>query len=212
MFEFALTSPGDWIADLRDQWPARLHKVSAGALMRLLGDFGEPEERLGRDLGLDRERLAAEMVVLWLRSYQQGVTGARVSSTVLSSAFSLRATRPFFCAFASMATIKRYPTAAGERWEVRYRQPNGATSRKRGFTTKRDASAWASKVETTKAEGAFVSPARGRVTVGDLSVGWLARQEQTLSPSYYRTIAYAYGKHVGPSGPRSRSARWTVST
>ena len=48
-----------------------------------------------------------------------------------------------------MATIKRYQTAAGEQWEVRYRQPNGITSRKRGFTTKRDASAWASKVETT---------------------------------------------------------------
>ena len=57
---------------------------------------------------------------------------------------------------------------------------------------------WASKVETSKAEGAYVSPARGRVTVGDLSVGWLARQEQTLSPSYYRTISYAYGKHVEP--------------
>jgi hypothetical protein len=41
-----------------------------------------------------------------------------------------------------------------------------------------------------------VSPARGRVKVGDLSVAWPARQEQTLSPSYYRTIAYAYGKHV----------------
>ena len=97
-----------------------------------------------------------------------------------------------------MATIKRYPTVAGERWEVRYRQPNGNTSRKRGFTTKRDASAWASKVETSKAEGADVSPARGRVTVGDLSVGWLSRQEQALAPSYYRTIKYAYGKHVGP--------------
>ena len=97
-----------------------------------------------------------------------------------------------------MATVRRYPTAAGERWEVRYRQPNGATSRKRGVTTKRDASVWASKVETSKVEGAYVSPARGRVTVGDLSVGWLARQEQTLSPSYYRTISYAYGKHVRP--------------
>jgi integrase len=83
-------------------------------------------------------------------------------------------------------------------WEVRYRQPNGMTSRKRGFTTKRDASMWASKVEISKAEGAYVSPARGRVTVGDLSIGWLARQEQTLSPSYYRTISYAYGKHVEP--------------
>jgi integrase len=97
-----------------------------------------------------------------------------------------------------MATIKRYQTAAGERWEVRYRQPNGVTSRKRGFTAKRDASLWASKLETSKAEGAYVSPARGRVSVGDLSVGWLARQEQTLSPSYYRTISYAYGKHVEP--------------
>lgn len=62
-----------------------------------------------------------------------------------------------------------------------------------GFTTKRDASAWASKVETTKAEGAYVSPARGRVTVGDLSVRWLARQEQTLSPSL---LPHVYGKHV----------------
>ena len=97
-----------------------------------------------------------------------------------------------------MATVRRYQTAAGQRWEVRYRQPNGATSRKRGVTTKRDASVWASKVETSKVEGAYVSPARGRVTVGDLSVGWLARQEQTLSPSYYRTISYAYGKHVRP--------------
>jgi len=62
-----------------------------------------------------------------------------------------------------MATVRRYQTAAGERWEVRYRQPNGATSRKRGVTTKRDASVWASKVETSKVEGACVSPARGRV-------------------------------------------------
>ncbi|MBJ7341904.1 hypothetical protein [Mycolicibacterium sp.] len=62
--------------------------------------------------------------------------------------------------------------------------------------TKRDASAWASKVKPTKAEGAYASPARGRVTVGDLSVGWLERQEQTDAPSYYRTIAYAYPKHV----------------
>jgi hypothetical protein len=37
----------------------------------------------------------------------------------------------------------------------------------------------------------FQSSARGRRTVGDLSVGWLARQEQWMSPSYYRTIAYS---------------------
>ena len=42
-----------------------------------------------------------------------------------------------------MATVRRYRTTQGELWEVRYRQPNGITSRKRGFGTKRDASAWA---------------------------------------------------------------------
>lgn len=97
-----------------------------------------------------------------------------------------------------MATISRYQTAAGERWEVRYRKPDGNTSRKRGFTTKRDASAWATRLESSKSEGAYVSPARGRTTVGDLAHGWLPRQEQALAPSYYRTIAYAYGKHVAP--------------
>jgi hypothetical protein len=97
-----------------------------------------------------------------------------------------------------MAAISRYQTASGELGEVRYRQPNGITSRKRGFTAKRDASVWTSNVETSKAEGAYVAPARGRATLGDLSVGWLARQEQTLSPSSYRTISYAYCKHVEP--------------
>lgn len=32
-----------------------------------------------------------------------------------------------------MATVRRYRTTQGELWEVRYRQPNGITSRKRGF-------------------------------------------------------------------------------
>ena len=36
---------------------------------------------------------------------------------------------------------------------MRYRQPNGLTSRKRGFTLKRDASVWASKVETPQGRG-----------------------------------------------------------
>jgi transcriptional regulator with XRE-family HTH domain len=69
IFEFVFPSPSDAIAEFRDLWPDRLHGVTAGAVMRLLGDFGEPEERLARDFGLDRERLAAEMAVLWQRSY-----------------------------------------------------------------------------------------------------------------------------------------------
>jgi hypothetical protein len=67
-----------------------------------------------------------------------------------------------------MATIKRYQTAGGERWEVRYRQPNGITSRKRGFGTKRDAWVWG--VEGRDHQG------RGRLCV----------------------TSYAYGKHIEP--------------
>ena len=47
-----------------------------------------------------------------------------------------------------------------------------------------------------------MSPAHRRVTVGGLSVGWLARQEQTPSPSCYRTVAYAYGEHVAAKWSR----------
>ena len=32
-------------------------------------DYGEAEERLARDLGLDRDRLTAEMCVLWGRAF-----------------------------------------------------------------------------------------------------------------------------------------------
>jgi transcriptional regulator with XRE-family HTH domain len=69
MSKFTLPRPSDVMAELRDRWPVRLHGVTAGALMRLLSDYGEPEERLARDLGLDRERLAAEMAALWRRSF-----------------------------------------------------------------------------------------------------------------------------------------------
>jgi transcriptional regulator with XRE-family HTH domain len=53
----------------REDWPARLQRVPKGATMRMLGDIGEPEERLARELGMDRTRLAAEMLALWGRSF-----------------------------------------------------------------------------------------------------------------------------------------------
>lgn len=55
--------------DYRDNWPARLQSVSKGATMRMLGQIGEPEERLARELGLDHSRLAAEMLAQWGKSF-----------------------------------------------------------------------------------------------------------------------------------------------
>lgn len=53
----------------REDWPARLQRVSKGATMRMLGEIGEPEERLARELNIDRMRLAAEMLALWQTSF-----------------------------------------------------------------------------------------------------------------------------------------------
>lgn len=64
-----IPSPVEVLKNMRDDWPKRLHDVPKGATLRLSGEFGEPEQRLGRDLGLDDWRLAAEMLFLWQRTY-----------------------------------------------------------------------------------------------------------------------------------------------
>jgi hypothetical protein len=56
--------------EYRKNWPDRLHdKPRTGAIMRMLGEIGEPEERLARELKIDHTRLAAEMLVLWRKSF-----------------------------------------------------------------------------------------------------------------------------------------------
>ncbi|QZT56735.1 site-specific integrase [Mycolicibacterium austroafricanum] len=97
-----------------------------------------------------------------------------------------------------MATIKRYPTAAGERWEVRYRQPNGSTSRKRGFTTKRAAEDWDANNKVAINSGSYIAPSKGRATVGDLAPGWLERKKSTTEPSHSRMLDSAWRVHVEP--------------
>lgn len=98
-----------------------------------------------------------------------------------------------------MATIKRYATAGGERWEVRYRQPNGITSRKRGFTRKADAEDWAADARSKMNKGDFIAPSRGRVTVGDLAPDWLERKKATTEPSHSRMLDSAWRVHVSPA-------------
>ncbi|WP_204806295.1 site-specific integrase [Mycobacterium riyadhense] len=97
-----------------------------------------------------------------------------------------------------MAAIKRYATAGGERWEVRYRQPNGITSRKRGFATKRDAEDWDAENRSKMNRGDFVSPSKGKVKVGDLAPAWLDRKKNTTEPSHSRMLDSAWRVHVEP--------------
>ncbi|MFW0787582.1 site-specific integrase [Gordonia sp. CPCC 206044] len=101
-----------------------------------------------------------------------------------------------------MATIEQYQTSTGaKRWMVRYRTPDQKQTKKRGFTTKRDASAFANTVEVSKMTGAYVAPSAGRATVGDRGGGWLQRQSH-LKPSSLRSAEVAWRVHVEP--------RWSV--
>ena len=53
----------------QDDWPPRCKRIKHGLLVAVLRDYGEAEEYLARDLGLDRDRLVAEMCALWGRSF-----------------------------------------------------------------------------------------------------------------------------------------------
>jgi hypothetical protein len=96
-----------------------------------------------------------------------------------------------------MATITKYQTASGATlYRVRYRTPDRGQTQKRGFTTKRDAEAFAATVEVAKLRGEYVAPALGKVTVAELGPAWLARQQGHMKPSGFRSLA-------GVSGLRS---------
>jgi integrase len=82
---------------------------------------------------------------------------------------------------------------------ARWRTPSGTQSKKRGFATKRDAEDYANTVETDKLSGAYVAPALGRITVGELAPLWLARKVQLTAPSHSRMLESAYKVHVGPA-------------
>ena len=98
-----------------------------------------------------------------------------------------------------MATIERYQNASGEtRYAVRYRTPSHRQTRKRGFTTKRDAQMFAATVEVSKARGEYISTSAGRVTIGELGLPWLARQQGHMKPSGFRSLSSAWTVHVAP--------------
>jgi integrase len=97
-----------------------------------------------------------------------------------------------------VATIERYSTKTGTLWRVRYRTPDNRQTDRRGFTTKRDAEAFAATVEFSKLRGEYVAPSRARVTVGELGPDWLARQQGHLKPSSYRPLEATWRLRVQP--------------
>jgi integrase len=100
-----------------------------------------------------------------------------------------------------MATIEKYETSSGTtRYRVRYRTPDHRQTDKRGFTTKRDAQAWAHQLEVDKRRGAYVSPEAGRVQLGDYAREWLD-SKHALKPStrsrYQVVLDTAIARYAG---------------
>jgi len=57
--------------EYRKDWPARLPRFNPMKLADIKAGFGEAEQRLARDLGIDETRLAAEMLALWRRPFAE---------------------------------------------------------------------------------------------------------------------------------------------
>lgn len=107
-----------------------------------------------------------------------------------------------------MATIESYllprkdkdgkPLKPLTRYMVRYRTPDHKQTKKRGFTTKRDAEAFAATVEVEKLTGSYVAPALGLVTVSELGREWLGRQAHH-KPSWTARLESVWRVHVEPA-------------
>lgn len=97
-----------------------------------------------------------------------------------------------------MATIERYETTGGAtRYRVRYRTPDRRQTDKRGFTTKRDAQAFANQIEVDKRRGAYVAPAAGRLQLGDYAQAWLDGKHD-LKPSTRDRYQRVLNVHLAP--------------
>ena len=97
-----------------------------------------------------------------------------------------------------MATIEKYTAGGQVRYAVRFRKPDNKQTWKRGFTTQRDAKAFANVVEAAKLRGEFIAHKPGRVTVGALGPAWLDRQRGHMKPSGFRSYESAWRVHVAP--------------
>ena len=97
-----------------------------------------------------------------------------------------------------MATIGKYETAGATLYEVRYRTPDRRSTRRRGFTTMRDAKAFAATVETSKLKGEYVGAAVGRTTIGELGPLWLERQRGHIKPGTAKSYGTMWRVHIEP--------------
>lgn len=92
-----------------------------------------------------------------------------------------------------------YTTSKGEkRYMVRYRNPEGHQTMKRGFRRKHDATVWGQEMEAAKRRGAFTPVAAGRTTVADLATKWLTVRKNVVRPKTFHQDDSMTRVHVLP--------------
>ncbi|MFT4259460.1 tyrosine-type recombinase/integrase [Microbacterium sp.] len=89
--------------------------------------------------------------------------------------------------------ISTYATAKGTRFKVRYRKPDGSAGAKAGFMTRGAAKAFQLQLEVGRAEGNFVDPARGKITIEALALEWLAAREEDKKKTKPSTLSRVRG-------------------
>lgn len=97
-----------------------------------------------------------------------------------------------------MATIEAYETKLGKRYLVRYRTANHRQTKKRGFTTQRDAKAFAATVEVAIRRDEYVTPTDGRTKLSAVAEPWLAAKKGVLKKSSYASVETAWRVHIEP--------------
>lgn len=95
-------------------------------------------------------------------------------------------------------SIKPYETAAGKRYRVRYRKPDGASTDKRGFRTKKEAELFLADITISKAKGDYIDPSEGRKTVSSFAKVWQHERLAPLKPSSRHAMETAWRVHVEP--------------
>lgn len=111
-----------------------------------------------------------------------------------------------------MATITKYSTAAGDRYRVRYRKPDGKQTDKRGFKTQRSATAWAAENTVAINRGEYVAPSLGRETIGALGPKWLKLKKGSVKPATYDKLDGAWRNYVEPVWADTPVAKVTKSS
>jgi integrase len=94
-----------------------------------------------------------------------------------------------------VASVRRRETAAGVRYDVRYRDPDG-NQLTATFTQKAKADAFKVTIEADKVRGVYVDPRAGRVTFRDFATEWL--ESRTFDESTRQAVELRLRVHAFP--------------